>query len=123
MTTTEGVWHAHADDQLQYGRNAHMSATGKWEITMNTPMGAQPATLELEENDSTLTGTMTAAAAPGPLEVTDGTVDGDNLTWKAALTQPMPINLEFSATVDGDKISGTAKLGAFGDASFEGARA
>jgi hypothetical protein len=100
-----------------------MSADGKWEISMNTPMGAQPATLELKEDGSTLTGTMTAAAAPGPIDVTDGTVDGDNLTWKAALTQPMPINLEFAATVDGAKISGTAKLGAFGDATFEGTRA
>ena len=53
----------------------------------------------------------------------DGTVDGDNLTWKAALTQPMPINLDFTATVDGDKISGNVKLGTFGDATFEGTRA
>jgi hypothetical protein len=66
---------------------------------------------------------MTAAAAPQPLEVTDGVVDGDNLTWKAALTQPMPINLEFAATVDGDKMTGTVKLGTFGDFAFEATRA
>jgi hypothetical protein len=99
-----------------------MSADGEWEISMNTPMGAQAATLDLKEEGSTLTGTMSAAAAPGPLDVTDGTVDGNNLTWKAALTQPMPINLEFAATVDGDKISGNVKLGTFGDATFEGTR-
>jgi hypothetical protein len=99
-----------------------MSADGKWEISMNTPMGAQSATLDLKEEGSVLTGTMSAAAAPGPLDVTDGKVDGDNLTWKAALTQPMPINLEFSAKVDGDKISGNVKLGTFGDATFEGTR-
>jgi hypothetical protein len=100
-----------------------MSADGKWEISMNTPMGAQSGTLDLKEEGSTVTGTMSAAAAPGPIEITDGTADGSNLTWKAALTQPMPISLEFTATVDGDKISGNVKLGAFGDATFEGTRA
>ena len=101
-----------------------MSADGTWNITMQTPMGAQSGTLELKEEGSTLTGTMSAAAAPGgPMEVTDGTVDGDQLSWKTALTQPMPMTLEFSATVAGDEISGAVKLGAFGDATFEGTRA
>ena len=100
-----------------------MSADGSWTINMQTPMGAQTGTLELKEDGSTLAGTMTAAAAPEPMEITDGTVDGDTLTWKAALTQPMPITLEFTAKVDGDTISGDVKLGSFGNATFEGARA
>src|SRR5262245_35822234 len=104
------------------GRN-RMRSDGKWEISMNTPMGAQSGTLDLKENGTTLSGTMSAAAAPGPMEITDGTVNGNDLTWKAALTQPMPITLEFSAAVDGDKISGNVKLGTFGDATFEGTRA
>ena len=100
-----------------------MSADGKWEISMNTPMGAQSGSLDLKEEGDTLTGTMSAAATPDVMEITDGTVDGDNLTWKAALTQPIPITLEFAALVDGDTISGNVKLGTFGDASFEGTRA
>lgn len=99
-----------------------MSADGTWEVSMNTPMGAQAASLDLKEDGSALTGTMSAAAAPAPMDITDGVVDGDNLTWKAALTQPMPITLEFSAVVDGDKISGNVKLGSFGEATFEGTR-
>ena len=35
----------------------------------------------------------------------------------------MAMTLEFSATVDGDSISGDVKLGAFGNASFSGSRA
>ena len=38
------------------------------------------------------------------------------------MTQPMPMTLEFSATVEGDEISGNVKLGGFGNASFTGAR-
>jgi hypothetical protein len=39
------------------------------------------------------------------------------------MTQPMPITIDATATIDGDQISGEAKLGAFGTATFEGSRA
>jgi hypothetical protein len=35
----------------------------------------------------------------------------------------MSMTLEFTATVSGDEINGTVKLGAFGDATFSGTRA
>jgi hypothetical protein len=85
---------------------------------MNTPMGAQQATLNIATDGGALTGTM--AGAQGEMELTDGTADGNALTWKAAMTQPMPLTLEFSATVEGDEISGDVKLGAFGNATFSG---
>ncbi|MFI5053875.1 MAG: hypothetical protein ACHQDE_05890 [Acidimicrobiia bacterium] len=100
-----------------------MSADGTWKVSMSTPMGAQEMTVDLKEDGSTLTGTMTAAMAPAPMEISDGTVDGNALTWKAALTQPMPMTLEFKATVDGDAISGDVALGSFGNATFTGTRA
>ena len=98
-----------------------MSADGTWNTTMNTPMGAQNATLELQTDGGTLTGTM--KSPQGEVEVTDGTVDGNSLSWNASITTPMPMTLEFSATLDGDSISGNVKLGAFGNASFSGTRA
>ena len=98
-----------------------MSADGTWNTTINTPMGAQQGTLTLTTDGGTLTGKM--AGAQGEMELQDGTVDGDNLTWKADMTSPMPMTLEFSATVNGDEISGNVKLGAFGDATFSGTRA
>ena len=98
-----------------------MSADGTWNTTMNTPMGAQQGTLELKTDGSTLSGTL--SSAQGTIELKDGTADGDSLSWKADITTPMPMTLEFSAKVDGDNISGSVKLGAFGTASFSGARA
>jgi hypothetical protein len=98
-----------------------MSADGTWNVTLNTPMGAQAVTLTLATEGNKLTGT--AASPQGSMDLTDGTVDGDNLTWKATLTQPMQITMEFAATVNGDKISGEAKLGSFGSATFSGTRA
>jgi len=98
-----------------------MSADGSWNVTMNTPMGAQKATLVLSTAGGKLTGQM--KGAQGNLDLQDGKINGDTLTWSANLTQPMPIKLEFTGKVDGDKIGGTVKLGAFGNASFEGTRA
>jgi len=98
-----------------------MSADGTWNVTMNSPMGAQDATLVLATDGGTLTGSMNSPQ--GSMDITDGTIDGDALTWKAALTQPMPITLEFKATVDGDSISGDVALGSFGNATFSGTRA
>ena len=98
-----------------------MSANGIWNITINTPMGAQNGTLELNVDGSDLSGKM--SSPQGEMAIENGAIDGDSLSWKAAITAPMPMTLEFSATVDGDAITGTVKLGAFGEAEFSGTRA
>ncbi|MDK1023153.1 MAG: hypothetical protein QGD92_02855 [Gammaproteobacteria bacterium] len=98
-----------------------MSASGTWNITTNSPMGSQDGTLSLTEEGSSLTGKM--SGPQGDIDITEGTVDGNNLTWKAQVTSPMAITLEVSASVDGDSISGDIKLGSFGNATFTGSRA
>ena len=98
-----------------------MSADGTWNVTLNTPMGAQAGTLELATDGNTLTGTM--SGPQGSMELENGTADGDSLSGTVNMTQPMPITIEATATVDGDEISGEAKLGAFGTATFSGSRA
>ena len=98
-----------------------MSADGTWNVTLNTPMGAQAGTLELATEGNTLTGTM--SGPQGSMELENGAADGDSLSWTVNMTQPMPITIEATATVDGDEISGEAKLGAVGTATFSGSRA
>ena len=66
-----------------------MAIDGKWEITINSPMGAQKATLDLKADGATLSGTQTAMQGTQPL--TNGKVDGTKLSWSAAITSPMPI--------------------------------
>ena len=97
-----------------------MAVDGKWEIAINSPMGAQKATLDLATSGDTLTGTQAAAQGAGPLE--NGKVDGNNLTWSAKISSPMPMTLDFAGTVDGDKLSGSVKAGSFGSFPFTGNR-
>ncbi len=94
---------------------------GTWETVTNTPMGQQKATVTLQTDGDGLSGTM--SGAQGTVDIKDGSVDGNTGTWKVSITSPMPMTLEFSATADGDAISGNVKLGAFGSATFTGTRA
>jgi len=93
---------------------------GDWKVTLNSPMGAQDATLTLTTDGAILSGKM--VGAQGTQEFEGGSVDGNSLAWNVKMTQPMPMDLDFSAAVDGDAISGKVKLGAFGDATFAGTR-
>lgn len=96
-----------------------MSADGNWEVTMNTPMGAQKVGLSIATSGGTFTGK--AKTPQGEQEIT-GKVEGDTLSWSTSITQPMPITLEFTAKVAGDEMTGNVKLGAFGNAPLTGKR-
>ena len=97
-----------------------MSVDGKWNIVVKSPMGDQKATLELKSDGGTLTGTQ--AGAQGSMEIANGKVDGNAVSWSNSITSPMPMTLEFTGTVDGDKISGNVKAGAFGSFGWAGER-
>ncbi len=99
-----------------------MAADGKWQLTINTPLGAQQSTLNIAAQGESLSGTQSAASGDErPIE--DGRVSGDNISWKASITKPMALTLEFTGTVQGDNMTGSVKLGPFGTQSFRGVRA
>ena len=98
-----------------------MAVDGKWEITINSPLGAQKAKLEFTASGGTLTGTQHAQGVSQP--VTNGKVDGNTVSWSANITSPMPMTLEFTGNVEGDAIKGSVKAGSFGSFPFAGARA
>jgi hypothetical protein len=98
-----------------------MAVDGKWEITINSPMGAQKAKLEFTSDGNSLTGTQHAQGASQA--VANGKVDGDKVSWSANITSPMPMTLEFTGNVEGDAIKGSVKAGTFGSFPFTGARA
>ena len=95
-----------------------MSIDGSWEITIQTPMGPQASKLELKSDGGALTGTQSGGGEQ--TEIYDASVDGDDATWKVDIKQPLAMTVTFNATVDGQKISGTAQAGAFPPAEFAG---
>ena len=97
-----------------------MSADGNWSLVVASPIGERPATLSVTTDGSTLKGSQQADG--NSTEIFDGTVDGNAVSWKVSIVDPMPMTLEFRGTIDGDELSGSVTLGAFGDASFSGTR-
>ena len=98
-----------------------MGIDGTWNLTLETPIGTQESTLVAQTSGAVLTGTQSSPDGSQPIQ--DGAVDGDEASWSVSITSPMAMTLEFKGVVDGDSISGSVKLGMFGEAKFTGARA
>ncbi len=97
-----------------------MSADGNWKTTINSPMGVQEGTLSITTSGDSFTGKM--EGRQGAQDIS-GKVDGNTLTWSASITQPFPITLEFTVSVDGDDMTGSVKAGSFGSSPLKGVRA
>jgi hypothetical protein len=97
-----------------------MAADGTWNISIETPMGTRNSTLVLKAEGGALKGTQ--SEGPDSIEIADGSVSGNQLSWKVSINNPMPMDLDFSAEVDGDKISGKAATMMFGSFPFTGTR-
>ncbi|MDE2561473.1 MAG: hypothetical protein KGL48_04425 [Sphingomonadales bacterium] len=98
-----------------------MSVSGTYDCVTKTPMGDQSSKFTVNADGGSFTGQQ--AGQMGSMDVIDGKVDGNKLTWKMNMTVPMPMTLDCEATVDGDTITGTVKAGAFGAFPMTGTRA
>ncbi len=98
-----------------------MSVAGTWNTVVKSPMGDQSGTLTVMVDGDSFTGQM--AGGMGTMDIEEGKVAGDTLTWKMNMTVPMPMTLDCEATVDGDTITGAVNAGAFGAMPLSGTRA
>lgn len=88
-------------------------AVGVWDVEMNTPLGALPATLTLNADGS---GSMSADGL-GEAPIAGVTYDANGVAFQAEVdAQGQTLVLEFSGTVDGDSLDGEfdSDFGAFG---------
>lgn len=98
-----------------------MSIAGTYDIVTKTPMGEQPGRLTVIVSGNTFTGV--SQGPMGTMDVRNGTVDGNRLTWTMDMKVPMAMTLDCEATVDGDAIAGKVTAGAFGSMPLNGIRA
>jgi len=94
---------------------------GTWNCTMDTPMGAGKVVLTLATNGDELSGKL--VSDQGTMEFDGGKVDGNKLSWTVSIEQPMPMQIDTTATIEGDTLTGQAQLGSFGSAALTGSRA
>jgi cytochrome P450 len=89
----------------------------KWHLTMQTPTGPMDLTLYISRKDGAVSGRIDSKMASAALG--DAKIEGDTLSW----TMPTPkMNVAFEVALAGDMMTGTAKLGMFGDVEVTGAR-
>ncbi|MBK6802379.1 hypothetical protein [Novosphingobium sp.] len=97
-----------------------MSVAGTYECVTKTPMGDQKSEVTINVDGDTFTGSNVGAM--GSMDLENGKVDGNTLTWTMKMTVPMPMTLEGTATVEGDVLTGSVKAGAFGTFPMNGTR-
>jgi hypothetical protein len=93
---------------------------GVWDTVTKTPMGDQAAALTIKRDGDSFIGV--SAAQLGDMQLLDGKIDGDRLTWKMEMKLPFPMTLEADVTITGDTLSGGIKAGAFGTSPITGKR-
>jgi hypothetical protein len=96
---------------------------GEWSLVFDsTPLGIEKGVLTVKVASSGASFTGSFSGAMADVNVEDGKVDGDALTWKMSITVPIPTTLNCAATVTGDTMTGTCKVVAFGSYPFTGSR-
>lgn len=107
-----------------------MSVSGNWKTTVNydeihtfpvdSPLGVQTGVLSIAANGDRFSGEMADVLGRKAIA---GSVDGDKLTWSVALSDPMPMTLEYGVVVDGDTMTGDVRAGPFGGMKLKAVRA
>ena len=95
-----------------------MSLDGTYTVKVRTPMGSLEGNLTIQSSGNSFSGTMETPS--GTSEFTNGTIDGNRISWQAETKTPMgPFDVSYTATIDGGKITGEAST-PMGNAPFEG---
>ncbi len=98
-----------------------MSVNGTWNLTLNSPLGAQSAVLVLDEAAGAWQGTLAGKGDPSPLERL--TIDGERLEFSADADTPVGrLKLAFTGMATADAITGKYNT-PFGAFDFSGSRA
>jgi len=94
---------------------------GGWTMTLTSPQGPLDITMTLTQTGGSFTGTMTSSV--GTQEISDGQINGRNVTWTATIQiGGQSVTLNYRGEVEGNRMTGSADLGSFGSATFTAER-
>lgn len=93
---------------------------GLWDVSLATPIGTMAVVLDISDQDGCIRGT--AANADETVDFIDPIAEGNRLTWTQNVTTPMKLTLKFDVTVDGDAMTGGARVGFMPASTLTGTR-
>ena len=95
---------------------------GTFDCVTRTPMGEQRGTFTIDPAADGQSFTGVLANDMGTHEIEDGRIEDGKLLWVMEMRKPMPMTLTCEASVDGDRLKGSAKAGIFGKMPISGVR-
>lgn len=79
--------------------------TGTWTATFETQVGTQNYTYVFKQEGTKLTGVAKSAFAEAETQITEGSVNGDDITFVENLNfQGMPLRIVYKGKISGDTI-------------------
>jgi hypothetical protein len=100
---------------------AQTNVTGDWDVTINSPQGANTMQVTFKQDGEKVSGTMKSQM--GELPFDGGTITGSDLVFGFSVpVQGMSLDITMNGKVDGGSIAGTAKFGDFGEGEWTAKR-
>jgi hypothetical protein len=97
---------------------AFADVSGTWIMNVETGAGSGTPTFVLVQKGDQLSGTYKGQFGDAPVT---GTVKGNDITITYKVSaQGQDLEIVYTGTLDGDKVSGKVKLGSLGDGTFSG---
>lgn len=93
---------------------------GVWDVSVQTPIGKQKVKLTLKSDGNVLSGALDGAE--GRNEITEGTIDGSTVFFRASIKRPVKVKISYKAKIDGENMIGTAKTPLLPTINFSGVR-
>lgn len=90
--------------------------TGTWTATFDTQIGTQSYTFTFKQDGTKLTGKAANGMAESNTEISDGAVNGDDISFVENLDfQGMPLRIVYKGKINGDKIEFTRNVADIAD--------
>ena len=98
-----------------------MAIEGTYKVELTTTLGTENITLTLDTFEDSLNGYMEGFF--GQQSFVDGTIDGNDISFSVEAESPVGrLQIDVTATIDGDNIAGQVQIGGFRPSQFQGTR-
>ena len=104
------------------GGSGTATADGTWNITFEHPAGNQDVVLTAETADGVVTGSLVNTQQGITVQIVNGRIDDDHLSFTAPMTEPLRIDIDVAGTIDGDSFTGKVTIGGGVTFPFSGTR-
>ncbi|WLH14812.1 hypothetical protein PSH58_11140 [Pseudomonas hefeiensis] len=93
---------------------------GRWNCITKTPMGDKDSIITFIVDGNDFTGHDDGEA--GRLDIIDGKINGELITWSLKAVKPFPLTMKFKVSIEGDQLAGKVQAGMLGSAKISGTR-